>query len=84
MWALPWIFRLFEYQKNPYLNQAAPLKNTCRIIFLTKKNPEIENFNPQKILSVTVTLNLEQGFSQKAVQPSYGRPFLEETQGKFT
>ena len=25
-----------------------------------------------------------QGFSQKAVQPSYGRPFLEETQGKFT
>ena len=24
------------------------------------------------------------GFSQKAVQPSYGRPFLEETQGKFT
>ena len=27
---------------------------------------------------------LNQGFSQKAVQPSYGRPFLEETQGKFT
>ena len=25
-----------------------------------------------------------QGFSQKAVQPSYRRPFLEETQGKFT
>ena len=25
-----------------------------------------------------------QGFSQKGVQPSYGRPFLEETQGKFT
>ena len=24
-----------------------------------------------------------QGFSQKGVQPSYGRPFLEETQGKF-
>ena len=25
-----------------------------------------------------------QGFSQKAVQPSYGRPFLEEIQGKCT
>ena len=24
------------------------------------------------------------GFSQKGVQPSYGRPFLEEIQGKFT
>ena len=59
MRALPWIFRLFEYQKNPYLNQAVPPKNTCRIIFLTKKDPEIENFNPQIIISVTVTLNLE-------------------------
>ena len=25
-----------------------------------------------------------QGFSQKGVQLSYGRPFLEETCGKFT
>jgi len=25
-----------------------------------------------------------QGFSQKRVQPSCGRPFLEEIQGKFT
>ena len=33
-------------------------------------------------------LNMEhigdQGFSQKGVQPSLGRPFLEETDGKFT
>ena len=26
----------------------------------------------------------DQGFSQKGVQPSYGRPFLEEIDGKFT
>ena len=25
-----------------------------------------------------------QGSSQKGVQPSYGRPFLDEIQGKFT
>ena len=32
--------------KNPYLNQATQ-KNTCQT-FPTQKNPEIENFKPQK------------------------------------
>ena len=27
---------------------------------------------------------VDQGFSEKGVQPSYGRPFLEETDRKFT
>ena len=31
-----------------------------------------------------VELNGIQGFSQKGVQLSYGRPFLEDMQGKFT
>ena len=35
-------------QKNPYLNQATQ-KNTCQN-FRTKKNPEIKNFKPPKIL----------------------------------
>ena len=33
--------------KNPYLNQATQ-KNTCQN-FPTSKNPEIENFKPQRI-----------------------------------
>lgn len=32
----------------------------------------------------TVTKACLQSFSQKGVQPSFGRPFLEEIQGKFT
>ena len=31
-----------------------------------------------------VELSGGQGFSQKGVQLSYGRPFLEDMQGKFT
>ena len=31
-----------------------------------------------------ITVPGDQGFSQKGVQPSYGCPFLEEIQGKFT
>ena len=38
----------FEYQKNPYLNQATP-KNACQN-FPTKKHPEMENFKHKKIL----------------------------------
>ena len=29
-------------------------------------------------------LGAEQGFNQKGVQQSYGRPFLEAIRGKFT
>ena len=41
---------------------------------------------PLTYLSTSQNFSLypHQGFSQKGVQPSYGRPFLEETQGKFT
>ena len=35
-------------------------------------------------LSHSCRNTLKQGFSQKAVQPSYGRTFLEEIQGKCT
>ena len=39
---------------------------------------------PQLTAAVLLAQGCYQGFSQKGVQPSYGRPFLEEIQRKFT
>ena len=40
--------------------------------------------NPERGYDMMKTQVWPHGFSQKGVQPSYGRPFLEEIQGKFT
>ena len=40
--------------------------------------------NPERGYDMMKTQVWPQGFSQKGVQPSYGCPFLEEIQGKFT
>ena len=43
--------------KNPYLNQATKKKNTYQNV-PTQKNPEIENFNPPKILRLSLSLDI--------------------------
>ena len=51
----------------------------------------VQNKYPVCVISVAVitakcfkAMACGQGFSQKGVQPSYGHPFLEEIQGKFS
>ena len=43
--------------KNPYLNQATKKKNTYQNV-PTQKNPEIENFNPSKLLRLSLSLDI--------------------------
>ena len=44
-------------QQNPYLNQATQ-KSTCQT-FPTQKNPEIKNFKPQKIVRLSLSLEIQ-------------------------
>ena len=46
----------FEYPKISYINQAAP--KILAKIFLSKRNPEIENFKPKKILRSSLSLEI--------------------------
>ena len=44
-------------QQNPYLNQATQ-KSTCQT-FPTQKKPEIKNFKPQKIVRLSLSLEIQ-------------------------
>ena len=70
--ALPRILRLFWWPpKNPYLNQATQKKSFLKSSrpkkyltnFPTQKNPGNENFKPQKILRLSLSLEIRRTFS---------------------